>query len=146
MNSNTYYYSNSNGDSLVTGSISETQSTYNEGVMFPDQPEGTVAELYTQTVEIDTLFDYETILRANFTDGNRIDEASITGLGLSLEGEAEPNYGFPEDFSDTLIINGETYTNVYSKLSVDQSSGLFVNVEKGLVAFITEKDTFNLLN
>lgn len=146
MSNSTHIYSNSKGDSLISGTITEVKSTFKEGLMFEEFPAGTVAERYVQTINIDTIFEYETNLLTDFMEGSRQDKVFIDGLGINLFGEAEPNFALSADYSDTLFINGIGYIGVYSKISNTGSEGLFVNLNDGLVAFITERDTFNLVN
>ena len=145
MENKTHYYSNSVGDTITTLNITETQSEESEGIGM-DLPQGTSGERYVQVVEVDTLFNYTTNLLAEVYDGERKDNAFIDGNTINLIGGAEPDYFMLADYTDTITINNITYTDVYSQLNASQSNGIFVNVNKGLVAFIFEKDTFNLVN
>ena len=146
-NSKTYIYSNAAGDSISTTSISETLSNERE-VQLYSFPQGTVGEKFTQIVKVDTLFDYTTVLISEFSNYVRSDVVIIVALGFTMYGGAEPDYsiGIMGTFTDSLNLNGITYTSVYSQTTTSQNTSLFVNVENGLVGFTIEKDTFNLVN
>lgn len=148
MGNKTHIYSNSAGDSLSTGSISEVRNVISEGYSENlGYPEGTAGQNYKQTVTIDTLFDYTTSLLSNFQNQERDDELLIDGLEVSMRGFAYPSFLINDGNSmDTLKVNGFAYPDVYHKMNADQSNGIYVNVYDGLVAFIIEKDTFNLVN
>jgi hypothetical protein len=140
-----FIYSNSKGDSLIAPKASESTVQTNE-VVLDGIPGDATGEKYTQTVSIDTAFDYTTTLISEFNSGNRNDVVIIDALNIELLGNAEPNYILNGTFIDSLNLNGILYTNVFRQLSSNQENGLFVNIEDGLVAFILEKDTFNLVN
>lgn len=146
MNSSkTYIYANAAGDSISTASFSETLLKESE-LFLGGFPNGTTGEKYTQIVEVDTLFDYTTVLLTEFRENERRDFVVIRALNFEFPGVAEPTYKVLGSYSDTLTINGESYPNVYSQTTSIQNTSLFVNVEDGLVGFTLERDTFNLVN
>jgi len=64
-----------------------------------------------------------------------------------MRGFAYPTFSIADaNYMDTLRINGIAYLDVYQKMSSDQNTGIYINVNDGLVAFIAEQDTFNLVN
>lgn len=146
MNSSkTYIYSNAAGDSISTTSFSET--LLKESELFLDGfPNGATGEKYTQVVEVDTLFDYTTVLLAEFRESERSDFVAISALNFEFPGVAEPTYEVLGSYADTLMINGVNYPNVFSQTSSSENTSLFINVEDGLIGFTLEKDTFNLVN
>lgn len=144
----THIYSNSVGDSLRTGSISEVTNVISEGYSSsPGYPEGTSGQSFRQTIAVDTIFEYSTSILSSFFNQIRDDQLWINGLGVSMRGFAYPAFSIADaNYMDTLRINGFAYPDVYHKMSSNQNTGIYVNVYDGLVAFIIEKDTFNLVN
>ena len=145
MENKTHIYSNTTGDSVSTTSISETKYNENE-VSLEGLPNGSYGEKYTQVLEVDSLFEYTTVLLTEFTNGNRNDVVIIDALGFNIYGRAEPDFSLIGTFADSLILNGMTYNDVYHQTDVSQNTSLFVNVENGLIGFTIEQDTFNLVN
>ena len=148
MENKTHIYSNSVGDSLSTGSISEVRNVSSEGYSeFLGYPEGTTGESFIQTIIVDTLFEYTTSILSDFENQIRNDKVWIEGLNVSMRGFAYPTFSIADaNYMDTLRINGIAYLDVYQKMSSDQNTGIYINVNDGLVAFIAEQDTFNLVN
>jgi len=144
-------YANNSGDTLFTSNYAEVSEYISESVIPNQFPNYTQTERYTQTIQIDSFLNYQTILIAEINqDMTRNDLVSIqfsrTGQSfLQMFGNAEPFYTLIAPYRDSVVLNGVVYENIYSQ-SNGQQLEMFVNFEDGLVGFTLDTDTFNIVN
>lgn len=153
--STVFTYQKSNGDTLKSYNYSYTESITNQGFIPDDvDAEQVNHEKLEKIYSIDTTYRLRILIDAYLNENSIKNDWILYTLQRPLESDSifsrqiggtlweEVDIG--EINSDSIVLNDSTYYDVYH----DYSSGLRLYATKndGIVGFIHNTDTFNLIN